>query len=212
MSEPEPRDRPISLWSALRRSDSGWPPRLAASIITGLACSSLGLLGAWGVSFSVLNRHYPPDRYIGIGQLIAGLTWICCLGLIWRNRVGRRATTKAVLLTAVLIVVASSIGLAIDRSISKQGQIIYLGIILFSIAIGISIWWPVAMTRWGGRPIRSGEGHIDVACPSCGYALNGLRELRCPECGTTFAIDELIEAQRYAGTRRKTDPQLRKVG
>ena len=36
----------------------------------------------------------------------------------------------------------------------------------------------------------------EVACPICKYCLTGLRETRCPECGTEFTIDELFCAQR----------------
>ena len=32
----------------------------------------------------------------------------------------------------------------------------------------------------------------DVPCPSCGYNLRGLREARCPECGSSFTIEQLV--------------------
>jgi predicted Zn-ribbon and HTH transcriptional regulator len=31
-----------------------------------------------------------------------------------------------------------------------------------------------------------------MACPNCGYNLTGLREARCPECGSQFTLDELF--------------------
>lgn len=34
-----------------------------------------------------------------------------------------------------------------------------------------------------------------VACPICSYNLTGMREARCPECGATFTLDELLTAQ-----------------
>ncbi len=34
-----------------------------------------------------------------------------------------------------------------------------------------------------------------IACPNCGYNLTGLRSTLCPECGTTYTIDELLSAQ-----------------
>ena len=34
-----------------------------------------------------------------------------------------------------------------------------------------------------------------ILCPVCGYNLTGLREARCPECGGSFTLDELVAAQ-----------------
>src|SRR4051812_13644738 len=34
-----------------------------------------------------------------------------------------------------------------------------------------------------------------VLCPACGYNLTGLREARCPECGGSFTLDELVASQ-----------------
>lgn len=31
-----------------------------------------------------------------------------------------------------------------------------------------------------------------LVCPSCGYSLRGLREVRCPECGWTSDLDEVV--------------------
>lgn len=40
----------------------------------------------------------------------------------------------------------------------------------------------------------------DVACPSCGYNLRGLREARCPECGEAIALQVgLVEPRQAAG-------------
>jgi uncharacterized C2H2 Zn-finger protein len=47
------------------------------------------------------------------------------------------------------------------------------------------------------KPLLDADGQVNVRCPGCGYSLIGLRELRCPECGMQFTIDELIRAQRY---------------
>jgi hypothetical protein len=37
-----------------------------------------------------------------------------------------------------------------------------------------------------------------VSCPICGYSLAGLREARCPECGTRFTLDQLLDTQPHA--------------
>ncbi|MCA9257312.1 MAG: hypothetical protein KDA33_16815 [Phycisphaerales bacterium] len=46
-----------------------------------------------------------------------------------------------------------------------------------------------------------------VLCSTCGYNLAGLREARCPECGTVFTLDELFAAQRPPAPEELTDAQ-----
>jgi len=38
-------------------------------------------------------------------------------------------------------------------------------------------------------------GTDTVLCPNCGYNMTGLREARCPECGSVFTIDQLVSGQ-----------------
>lgn len=38
-------------------------------------------------------------------------------------------------------------------------------------------------------------GTDTVVCPHCGYNMTGLREARCPECGSVFTIDQLLSGQ-----------------
>ena len=46
------------------------------------------------------------------------------------------------------------------------------------------------------RAARLSRANADVlVCPSCGYNLTGLRESRCPECGASFTLNELLAAQ-----------------
>jgi len=39
------------------------------------------------------------------------------------------------------------------------------------------------------------SGTDTIVCPTCGYNLTGLKEARCPECGTQFTLDQLLAAQ-----------------
>ena len=40
------------------------------------------------------------------------------------------------------------------------------------------------------------EAVEDISCPLCGYNLRGLTEARCPECGSKFTWDELLDPRR----------------
>jgi len=58
---------------------------------------------------------------------------------------------------------------------------------------------PFAVQR-AGRELLDPDGQVAVRCPKCDYRLIGLKQLRCPECGMEFTIDELIRAQKFART------------
>lgn len=53
----------------------------------------------------------------------------------------------------------------------------------------ILIWRESAAER---RDRMRKTGSQVIPCPVCGYNLTGLREARCPECGTSFTLNELM--------------------
>lgn len=65
--------------------------------------------------------------------------------------------------------------------------------------VAVVSWLVCACVIWrraGGAGSNAGAASGDlVICPKCGYALNGLREARCPECGELYTIDALYRAQ-----------------
>jgi hypothetical protein len=63
---------------------------------------------------------------------------------------------------------------------------------LLWLVMSIFVWRETEEER--AARIRRSGGET-VACPRCGYNLTGLREARCPECGTQFTLDELMAAQ-----------------
>ena len=72
--------------------------------------------------------------------------------------------------------------------------------------VALLIWLPAILRLLHGNPVIGADKQVVVHCPSCGYSLIGLNELRCPECGETFTIDELIRAQGYDGAKMKDSP------
>lgn len=52
-----------------------------------------------------------------------------------------------------------------------------------------AVWIGATAYLWRGGT----TGHVPrLPCPRCGYDLRGLREARCPECGTEYTLDELL--------------------
>jgi len=191
-----------TLWAALRQPDSGWLPRLGASLISGLALAAAGLLGAWVYTVQFATRSNLRDEHIAAGVGLAAVFWLATLAWIWRGHQSRQRVARAFALTGALGLIIGGLCVAIDAAVRYEEEFVIAAIILWGSALAIWIWIPVLMAATRGRSPRTPEGEIDVHCPSCGYALNGLRDLRCPECGTTFTIDSLIEAQRYDGGGR----------
>jgi len=59
-------------------------------------------------------------------------------------------------------------------------------------------WW-ILLISWLWRSSRlqdvrqaAAEKQLDVPCPGCGYDLTGLQHAECPECGTSFTLEQLI--------------------
>lgn len=72
-------------------------------------------------------------------------------------------------------------------------------------ALGGGIWWVAWMAStvliWRETPLERAQrlGAISkqaIACPACGYNMTGLRQARCPECGTEYTLDELFGSLR----------------
>ena len=56
----------------------------------------------------------------------------------------------------------------------------------------VLVWWESSQERL--ERLKS-YGTDTVCCINCGYNMTGLRDARCPECGSQFTLDELLTAQ-----------------
>ena len=76
------------------------------------------------------------------------------------------------------------------RSVSRVDEVaIILGGMIWAltwIAATALIWREIKAERLA-RLRQIGA----IACPTCGYNLTGLREAKCPECGSQFTLDQL---------------------
>ncbi len=67
-------------------------------------------------------------------------------------------------------------------------------------AVAVVAWLIATVLIWKETPAERAErvrrqGSGTVMCVKCGYNMTGLREPRCPECGTAYTVDELLKAQ-----------------
>lgn len=139
-----------------------------------------------GASFLVTNV---------ICGLLLAVGWL----LVWRREVRwtplRRLLTLLSLLPTILFALAVFAVLYVINSWMHG-----IGIIIAGMAWALT--W-IACTALVWRETKSERiqrlrhlGIDAVACPTCGYNLTGLREARCPECGSQFTLDQLYLSMR----------------
>jgi hypothetical protein len=120
--------------------------------------------------------------------------------LLWRSTV--RWTRARVRNTALAGLLSLAGGAAFAAALVAVSRAIPNGIALLLGGGGVPIVWVLStVLLWRETPAErlarmSGlVANPTVLCPVCGYNLSGLREARCPECATTFTLDELAAAQ-----------------
>jgi hypothetical protein len=125
--------------------------------------------------------------------LFVGAWWF----LLWRKSVrwtGARMTYTFAF-AALALLVSAAVRLLI-RGLIDRDFASFLGSVtapLLWLVSTIFVWQESPAER-AERVARATGGA--VACPTCGYNLTGLREARCPECGSQFTVDQLLAAQR----------------
>ncbi|MBU0638046.1 MAG: hypothetical protein KKB50_04215 [Planctomycetes bacterium] len=147
------------------------------------------------VLFDTLFR---PDE---VALLAAAVVWATLFAvgwiLVWRREVNwtrvRKYGTWGAAVAA--LIPAVPIGLLVGGTIAEE-----LGMVTASV-----VWWVVWIVftayLWRERPAERasrllGQEETTLHCPKCRYNLTGLREARCPECGTQFTLGELYAHQR----------------
>ena len=192
----------LSLWRSLRAPEPNLVMRLAMSIVAALVLGAGGVAGAWAYA-QFYGNGYVRDEQAAVAMALAGACWFVVLILMWRPmRYGRQIAVPTI--TTLAIIVAAIAGsAAIDELLNRRDEeMLILAVVLLGTAIVILVWLPTAQRLLRGRPVVGPDDLVLVSCPRCGYSLIGLRNLRCPECGTEFTIDELIRAQDYSGVRK----------
>jgi len=144
------------------------------------------------------------ERFVGGDAKSMLLSDIVCAGflviawlLVWRGEV--RWTRTRIVLTAVSVIAAvipAAFVYGVIVSMEKRADevaIIVSGMVwaLTWLALTALIWRETASER---RERLARLGVDAIACPTCGYNLTGLREARCPECGSQFTLDQLYAA------------------
>jgi hypothetical protein len=131
-----------------------------------------------------------------ICALVAVTSWL----LLWRRRVNWTSSRlqwtaifAAAFLLSPLALLLPTLG---PQGPSSSGFLRSLPYFL-PLILG-ALWFAGTAYVWKDkRPERSTgaglpSGGVLAACPQCSYDLTGLREVRCPECGWTSTIDDVV--------------------
>ncbi len=140
----------------------------------------------------------PPSRVLAtwiVEYAVIGTYWT----LLWRSSVRwtreRLLGTLGVTLAALL---CGGVGAVFIVEVTHEA--IALGILIGGGLVPI-VWVFGTVLVWKENAQERLErlktyGTDTVSCPVCGYNMTGLREARCPECGGSFTVDELLTAQQ----------------
>jgi hypothetical protein len=133
--------------------------------------------------------------------VFVGAYWI----LLWRDMVmwNRRRVTRTALATVLSFaggVVVALVCVTVNRQVPLPFAVMVGGgtVPITWVLSTVLIWRETAAERLGrltayGMPV--------LACPLCGYNLAGLTEARCPECGSSFTLEQILLARPNPGAQ-----------
>lgn len=195
----------------LRNADIGVGPRVILSEALAILLAGLVLAGAWLIVAvnSSLGTFYDLEYAILYNedvQLLFGIAaflWLIGLIPIWRGSGLRGVPLRILSLTIAVLVLTVLVCLGVvDHLGMVESSPLVAAIALVGAAIALCVWLPLMVDSRLGRPVVDEHDNVRVFCPKCGYSLIGLRECRCPECGHSFTLDEIIRKQDFATLAR----------
>jgi hypothetical protein len=152
------------------------------------------------ISFLLIERRFFSDDDTAI-VLATVLTCLFMAGYwlaLWRRTVNwtRQRVRRTMWAVGIAVFAGGAIGGMIRLALDYE-QVI--GTCLGSLSAAV-MWIILTIFVWreteSERAARLSRANADVLiCPTCGYNLTGLRESRCPECGASFTLNELLAAQ-----------------
>jgi hypothetical protein len=186
-----------SIWWDLHRN-AGWTVRAGLSLASATAILGL-VLGLAGLI--EMNSGRVDEQVLLLAVPIAIVAWSAILYWIWS---GYRRWTRT-LRTAVAIMAVWGVFILIAVILSEFGrrsELLIGACILLAWAATFLLISVASHAHKAGRSVTDRSGSVRVTCPRCGYSMVGLHSCDCPECGTRFTIDQLIEAQDYAALKQ----------
>jgi hypothetical protein len=205
-----------SLWRDLSAGTAGVGTKIVVCLALAGVLSGLSLFAAYGLAAAVpeWNRSYyygygdagiyPRDELVGWVFALSSAVFLAGVVWIWsRNSTRHQAVWYAAIQTIGIAAATTAVCAFLDGAMRPAGDVEYVigGVVCLGFT-GVLLVWVRAFRRHAApRPTHNWQdGQLALHCPACGYRMVGLHESRCPECGASYTIDELLARQDFART------------
>ena len=119
--------------------------------------------------------------------------------ILWHDMVSwtPRRVASTIIATVLSLfggVVIALVCLAVNRQVPPPIAVLLGGgtVPITWVLSTVLIWRETPAERLGRL---TAHGQPALACPLCGYNLAGLTEARCPECGASFTLEQIVLAK-----------------
>ncbi len=191
-------DHKPSLWRDLRAGRTGLLPRLAASLVAGVALAAGAVLVLSIADLAMYHGGWIDDEQVTLALAVAAAVWCVLLTRIWATyrRYRKILTTTFWVLSIWTLTICA--GVAADYTFRYASELVIAVLILAATALTIWLVSASVYYHYAGRAQVEATARLDLRCPDCGYSMTGLYESRCPECGSRWTLDELVARQEHA--------------
>jgi hypothetical protein len=170
---------------------------LVSRLLLALA-SLVGVPVVYILVFMPSQRIWREVAALHVSNIVTGAVFAVCWTWIWSGQIVWTRSRRR--LTALAVLWSIGVGTLVGGCLSLGTRYHEVGVLLGGLAWVVSwlastalIWRETAAERIARL---GGSGREALPCPQCGYNLTGLREARCPECGTQYTLDQLLAALR----------------
>jgi hypothetical protein len=165
--------------------------KLLASMVSLVVMPFILLLVAISTGFDGFFTYIP---------LVLTPVFIAVWIMIWHRDVKwtKRRTVRTLTSSILAVFMAVLIGIApyaANGFSHLEGAIFWIGWSYYYLWLaGILVCWRESNAERNARLNAGPTSTPTILCPNCRYNMTGLREAKCPECGSTFTLDQLHRA------------------
>lgn len=175
----------------LRTGHAGWIVRTSLSLVCAMAI--LSIMMVWLGLLESTGRRVT-DSHIAITAGISSAVFCGSLALFWWSFRRFQTVLKSIFSIVTIWAIVTPAAFIIEAAMQRGEEFFIAAIIFLGIAASIAAIVLIMYNRFRAAPLARAIVHLSMNCPECGYSLMGLRVCRCPECGTEYTADELMQA------------------
>lgn len=175
----------------LRSGHAGWIVRTALTLVSALAILSVTM--AW-LGLLESRGGWVRDEHIALTMGVGAAAFCGILALLWWSFRRFQGALKAIFAVIAIWAIVLPTTFLIASTMRGGEEFVIMATIFLGFATSIASIILIFYHRFRAGPTARAIVHVRMACPECGYSLVGLTICRCPECGTEYTVDKLIQA------------------